>query len=98
VEGYNIIESSLNMKHGDSLGGLLFTLAHYWILLKTNTHAPSCVFPSLVDDTHIMGSMSEITHTFDHFSTQLTLVGFRVKVSKCKLWSPSGIFLGIKIP
>jgi hypothetical protein len=41
--------------------------------------------------------MNEIIRAFDHFSIQLTLVGFRVKVSKCKLWSPLKIFLGIKI-
>jgi len=58
---------------------------------------PNYVFPSLTDNTHIMGPLSEITHAFDHLSTQLALVRLRVKVSKCKLWSPSWIFLGIKI-
>jgi hypothetical protein len=43
-----------------------------------------------------MGPMSEITHTFDHLSTQLTLVGLRVKVSKCKFWSLLRIFLNIE--
>jgi len=43
-----------------------------------------------------MGPTSEIIPTFDHFSTQLALVGFRVKMSKCKLWSPSGNSLNIK--
>jgi hypothetical protein len=42
--------------------------------------------------------MNEITCAFDHLLTQLTLIGFRVKVSKCKLWNPSGIFLGVEIP
>jgi hypothetical protein len=51
-----------------------------------------------MDDTHIMGPMSEIVYNFDHLSTRLTLVGVRVKVSKCKLWSPSGVLLGINIP
>jgi hypothetical protein len=41
--------------------------------------------------------MNEISHTFDHLSTQLTLVELEVKVSKCKLWSSSRIFLGVKI-
>jgi hypothetical protein len=41
--------------------------------------------------------MSEIISTFDHLSTQLTLVELRVKVLKCKLWNPSGIFSSIKI-
>jgi len=56
--------------------------------------APNCVFPSLTDDIH---SISEITCAFGHLSTQLALVGLRVKVSKCKLWSPFEIFLGIEI-
>jgi len=43
--------------------------------------APNYIFPSLTDDTHIMGPMNEITRTFDHLLTQLTLVGLRVKVS-----------------
>jgi hypothetical protein len=59
---------------------------------------PNYVFPSLANDTHIMGPLSEITHAFDHLLTQLTLVGLKVKVSKCKLWSPSWIFLSIEIP
>jgi hypothetical protein len=35
---------------------------------------------------------------FDHLSTQLALIGLKVKVLKFKLWSLSGISLGIKIP
>jgi len=42
--------------------------------------------------------MSEITHTLNHLSTQLAPIGLRVKMSKCKLWNPSGISLNIKIP
>jgi hypothetical protein len=85
------------MKHGEPLGGPLFAMAHYWALLKTIVQAPNYVFPSLADNTHIMGLMSEVVPTFDHLLTQLTLVGLRVKVSKCKLWSSSRIFLGIQI-
>jgi hypothetical protein len=42
--------------------------------------------------------MNEIIPAFDHLSTQLTLVGLKVKLSKCKLWSPLGFSIGIKIP
>jgi hypothetical protein len=42
--------------------------------------------------------MNEITHAFYHLLTQLALVGFKVKMSKCKLWSPSWISLDIKTP
>jgi len=51
-----------------------------------------------VDDTHILVPLNDITRAFDHLLTELTLIGFRVNVSKCKLWNPSRIFPGIKIP
>jgi hypothetical protein len=66
-----MIESSLIMRQGDPLGGLLFIFAHYQTLLKTITRAPTYVFPCLVDDTHIMGPMNDISRAFDHLSTQL---------------------------
>jgi hypothetical protein len=97
-EGVTIIESSSSIRQGDPLGGLLFTLAHYQALLKTIVQATNYVFPSLADDTHIVGPMNKIVPTFDHLLTKLALIGFRVKVSKCKFWSPSKILLDIKIP
>ncbi len=48
-----------------------------------------------MNDTHIV---EKIVRAFDHLLTQLAIVRLKVKVSKCKLWSPSGISLGIKIP
>jgi hypothetical protein len=45
-----------------------------------------------------MGPLNEISRVFDHLSTQLALVGLKVKVSNCKLWNPSKISQGIKIP
>jgi hypothetical protein len=80
VEGVTIIESFSSMKEGDPLGGPLFILPHYQALLKTIMWAPSFIFPSLIDNIHIMGPMNEIIHIFYHLLTQLTLVGFRVKV------------------
>jgi hypothetical protein len=41
--------------------------------------------------------MSEITHAFEHLLTQLAFVGLKVKVSKCKLWSPLNISPSIEI-
>ncbi len=41
--------------------------------------------------------MNEITCTFDHLLTRLTLVGLKVKVSKCKFCSPLMIYPGIEI-
>jgi hypothetical protein len=61
------------MKQGDPLEGFLFALAHYWTLLETIVWAPNYVFPSLVDDTHIMGLMSKIVLAFDHLLIQISL-------------------------
>jgi hypothetical protein len=85
VERVTIIESSLGTKPGDPLKDPLFALAHHWTFLKTIMQAPIYVFPSLVDNIHIMGPMNEITYTFNQLSTQLDLVGFRAKVSTWKL-------------
>jgi len=41
--------------------------------------------------------MNEITYAFDQLLTQLAVIGLRVKVSKCKFWSPSRILLSIEI-
>jgi hypothetical protein len=85
VEGVTIIESFSSMRLGDPLGGPLFVLAHYRAFLDTIVQASNCVYPSLVDDIHIMGPMSKITYAFDHLSTQLTLVGLKVKILNFKL-------------
>jgi len=58
---------------------------------------PTCVFPSLTNDTHIVGPMNELSCTFDHLSTQLAQVELKVKMLICKCCSPSRIFLGIEI-
>ncbi len=90
-----IIELSLGTRQSDPLGCLLIILAHCQAFINTITWAFNYVFPSLMDDIHIMGPMSEIFCAFDHHLTQSALMGLRVKVSKCKLWNPSGLFLGI---
>jgi hypothetical protein len=48
------------------LGGFLFTLTHYQALLKTIVLAPNYIFPSLMNDTQIVGPLNEITRAFDY--------------------------------
>jgi hypothetical protein len=98
VEGVTTIESFSSTRQGDPLKGFLFALAHYQAFLETIAQAPNYNFPSLADDTHIVEPMNEITYAFDHLLTQLTIVGLKVKVLKCKFWNPSRISLGIEIP
>ncbi len=57
------------MRQGDPLGGPLFALGHYWAFLETIVWTRNYVYPSLVNDTHIVGHVSEIMPTFDHLST-----------------------------
>jgi hypothetical protein len=45
-----------------------------------------------------MGPLNEIVLAFDHLSTQLALIGLKIKVLKFKLWSSSRISLGITNP
>jgi hypothetical protein len=70
----------VRLQKNDSLRGFLFVLAHYQALIKTIAQAFSYVFPSLAIDTHIAGLMNEIIPPFDYLSTQLSLVGLKVKV------------------
>jgi hypothetical protein len=92
MEGVTTIKLFLNMRQGH-----LFVLTHYRVFLKTIAHAHNYIFPSLVNNTHIVRPMNEITRTFDHLSTQLALVGLQVKMLKCKLWNSLRISPNIKI-
>ncbi len=56
--------------------------------------SPSCIFPLLVDDTHILGLTSFVPFSFDHFAFELTLMGLVVQPYKCITWSPSNLPLG----
>jgi hypothetical protein len=92
VEGITTIESSLGTRQGDPLGGPLFALAHYWTLLETIVRVPSCVFPSLIDDNHIVGLVNEIIHAFDLLSNQLTLLGLSCTLESIRNLSKNRIF------
>jgi hypothetical protein len=50
-----VILLELNTQQGDLLGGVLFALARLHTFHLTTRAHPTCVFPSLVDDTHTLG-------------------------------------------
>jgi len=66
-----------------------------FIIPRNHYMSPQLCLSILANDTHIVG---KIIPTFDHLLTRLAIVGLKVKVSKCKLWSPSQIFLSIETP
>jgi hypothetical protein len=43
---------------GDPLKGALFALAHFMALHSIINHFPSCLFPSIIDDIHIISPLT----------------------------------------
>ncbi len=58
--------------------GALFTLAHFKALRSTTSHFPSCLFPSIVDDTHIIGPLSIVSSAYEHFQTKFHPIGLSI--------------------
>jgi hypothetical protein len=58
--------------------GPLFALIHFQVLCYFLGVFSSCLFPSLANDTHIIGLAHVISLTFDHFASQLAFVGLFV--------------------
>jgi hypothetical protein len=56
-----IIPSTMGTHQGDPLGGALFSLIHFKVLRFTTSHFPSCLFPPIVDDMHIIAP-SQLYH------------------------------------
>jgi len=55
-----VISSEFGTRQGDPLGGVLFALVHLCVLHRIVTTHPTCVFLSLVDDTHIVVATSDV--------------------------------------
>ena len=81
------IESATGTRQGDPLGGVLFALGHQQALRATAATFPDCAFPSVADDTHIVGPPARVVEAFSHFVVQLALLGLSVQPPKCVAWS-----------
>ncbi|KAL2635465.1 hypothetical protein R1flu_006944 [Riccia fluitans] len=53
----SLLSSESSTRQGDPLGGALFALAQLRALRIVASEHPLCLFPSLADDTHIVGSL-----------------------------------------
>jgi len=82
----------------DPLGGALFVLTHFRALHSTSNHFPSCLFPSIVDDTHIIGPPSIVSYVYEHFQTKFHVIGFSIQLQKCVAWSPFSLSLDFNTP
>jgi len=83
---------------GDPLGGALFALAHFKALGFTTSHFSSCLFPPIVNDTHIIGPFSIVSSSYEHFQTEFCVIGLSIQPQKCVTWSPFGLPLDFNTP
>jgi hypothetical protein len=52
-------------------GGALFVLAHFRALRSITSHFPSCLFPSIIDDAHIIGLPLVVSFAYEHLRPNL---------------------------
>jgi hypothetical protein len=62
-----IIPFVMGIHQSDPLGEALFTLAHFRALHSTTNHFPSYLFPSIINDTHIIGPPLIVSSAYEHF-------------------------------
>ena len=72
------LESATGTRQGDPSGGVLFALGHQQALRATAAAFPDCAFPSIADDTHIVGPPARVVEAFVNFFVQLALLGLEV--------------------
>jgi len=67
----------------DPLGGMLFALAHLRAFCPTAATHLTCVFPSLKNDTHIVGPTLDVVLVFLQLQEEFTTLGLLVHSTKC---------------
>jgi hypothetical protein len=93
-----IIPSAMKTYQGNLLGGALFALVQFRALHSTTSNFPSCLFPSIVDDIHIISPFSIVSSAYEHFQTELHAIGLSIHPSKCVTWSSSSLPSNVNTP
>jgi hypothetical protein len=75
-----IIPSIMGTWQGGPLGGALFILAHLRALCSIANHFRSYVFPSIADDSHIIGPPSTVSFPYEHFQTKLCAIDLSIQL------------------
>jgi hypothetical protein len=60
-----------------------FAPAHFHTFHNLVGLFSSSLFPSIIDDTHIIGHVSIVSQVFHHYSSQLDLIGLAIQPHKC---------------
>ncbi|KAL2641238.1 hypothetical protein R1flu_008825 [Riccia fluitans] len=94
----SLLSSESSTCQEDPLGGALFALAHLCSLRTMASEHPLCLFPSLANDTHIVGPLETIVPAFHTLEGHLSAVGLIVQPTKCATWSPSGLSSSLSLP
>ena len=80
------VASSTGTRQGDPLGGPLFMLGHSRALKAVSAKFPEVLFPSLADDTHILGPGHLVGPAFTCFRDELAKLNLSVKTDKCEIY------------
>jgi hypothetical protein len=93
-----VIFFAMGTHQGDPLGQALFALTHFKALHSIASDFLFYLFPSIVDDTHIIGSFFIVSFAYEHIQTKFHAVGLFIQPHKCVTWSPSGLLLDFNTP
>lgn len=66
---------------GDLLNKMLFALTHFRIFCLTITLHPTFVFPSLANDTSIVGVVLDVVPTFVQLEAKFAALGFSIQLA-----------------
>ncbi len=64
-----VILSTTGTHEGDPLGYALFVLTHLKVLCFIINRFLSCLFPSIIDDNHIINPLSIVSFIYEHSQT-----------------------------
>ncbi|KAL2653691.1 hypothetical protein R1flu_021819 [Riccia fluitans] len=78
----SLLSSESSTRQEDPLGGALFALAHLRALRIVASEHPLCLFPSLADDTHIVGPLESVVAAFHGLEGHLLAMGLAIQPTK----------------
>jgi hypothetical protein len=85
-----LISSTMGTHQSDPLRKAMFILTHFKVLCFTTSCFPSCLFPSIANDTHIINPPSIVSYAYKHFKINLYATCL-ILPQKCVTWSPSSL-------
>ncbi len=77
-----IIPFILGTRQNDPLKKTLFALAHLQALCSIINNFPSCSFPSITNDTHIIGPPFIVSSEYEHFEIKFHVISLFIQPQK----------------